>query len=210
MTGAGAGVAQHADRFHDPVAAFGDRGRLAGQHAAGGGLGVAGVVLAEVALSDSSCSGDFDDLDALELQRARQAGTVAAGALNPGAPDRSALLRPADQCSQAAARRRERLAGNEPAEQVDQHRGVRIAVGVDAEDDFGGQAWHGGQQRLLLLRLDGVAQPSAGTADKTLMVLGKAPIRSRSVPPVGALPAPARHGRQLNASAPRQATEAKS
>jgi hypothetical protein len=51
------------------------------------------------------------------------------------------------------------------------------------------------------IAINGVAQPPAGTADRTLRVLGKAPIRSRSARPGGALLDAARAGRQLNASA---------
>jgi len=51
------------------------------------------------------------------------------------------------------------------------------------------------------IAINGVAQASAGTADRTLRVLGKAPIRSRSARPVGALLDAVRAGRQLNASA---------
>src|SRR3954469_4674060 len=46
-------VAQHPDRFDDPVTGLRLGGRLAGEDAACGGFGVAGVVLAAVAAADS-------------------------------------------------------------------------------------------------------------------------------------------------------------
>ena len=92
--GAGAGVAQHADRFDDAVTCLGDRGCLAGEDVACGRFGVAGVVLAAVAAADACGTGDLDDVDALEPQRACQAHAVAAGAFDAGLADRAASLRP--------------------------------------------------------------------------------------------------------------------
>lgn len=130
------GVAQHADRFDDPVTALGLGGRLAGEDTAGGGFGVAGVVLAAVAAADAGGASDFDDVDALQAQRARQAGAEGAGPFHAGVSDRAAALGPSDQRPVTTPRRRERLGGQEAAERIDEHRGVRVAVCVDAEDDL--------------------------------------------------------------------------
>jgi hypothetical protein len=59
--------------------------------------------------------------------------------------DRAALLRPRDQRADARASGRERLGLDETSEEIDEHDGVRVAMGVDAEDDLDGQAWHLGQ-----------------------------------------------------------------
>jgi len=96
-----------------------------------------------VPATDPRRPGDFDHVDVLQHEGAGQPGAVAAGALDTGAAHRPEPLCPADQSAHTAAGGRERLAGNETAEQVDEHGGVGVAVGIDAEDDFGGEAWHG-------------------------------------------------------------------
>jgi hypothetical protein len=101
-----------------------------------------------VTAADPRGARDFDDLDAFLAQRAGEAGAEAGGALDAGLADRRALPGPRDQRAQAAPAGRERVGSDEAAEQIDDHDGVRVAVGVDAEDDLDGQAWHGGQRRL--------------------------------------------------------------
>jgi hypothetical protein len=114
--GAGARVAQHADGLDDPVAALRDRGRLARQHAASGGLGVTGIVLAEVTTTHPRRARDLDHLDVLEHQRSGQPGAVAPSTFNASTANGTELLRPLDQRAHPAAGRRERLGGDEPAE----------------------------------------------------------------------------------------------
>src|SRR5215207_7524726 len=155
LDGARPRVAQHADRFDDPVAALWPCGCLTRKDAAGRGLGVTRVVLADVSPANTRRSCDLDDFDTLKLQPASQARSVAAGALDAGAPDRPVLLSPLGQRPGAATSRRKRLDRDESAEQVDERGGVRVAMGVDAEDDLALEAWHGGQRRLLRSRSTG-------------------------------------------------------
>jgi len=75
-------------------------------------------------------------------QRAGQAGTEAAGALDAGTTDVAALLGPLDQRPQAGPRRREGRGRDETPEQIDEHNSMRVSMSVDAEDDLDGQAWH--------------------------------------------------------------------
>jgi hypothetical protein len=80
---------------------------------------------------------------------------------------------------------------------------VRVQMRVDAEEDFLDEACdclHGAP----VADGDQGAQPSAGTTDRTLMVLGKAPIRSRSSDRSVRISTAPVTGRQLNASASRR------
>jgi hypothetical protein len=140
LHGAGSGVPQHADRFDDPVSSFGDGGRLAGQDAPRGGLGVSRVVLADVAAADPRSAGDLDHRHVLQLERARQPRAVAAGALDTSSANIAEPLRPANQGTQATTGSRECLSRDESAERVDQHGSVRVPVRIDTEDDFGREA----------------------------------------------------------------------
>jgi hypothetical protein len=79
---------------------------------------------------------DFDDLDALQAQRAGQAGAEAAGAFDTGLADGSAASRPGNQRPDPAPGRRERVRSDQAAERIDEHGRVRVAVRVDSEDDL--------------------------------------------------------------------------
>src|SRR5207249_2648300 len=66
----------------------------------------------------------------------------------------------------------EAAGAEQPAELVDQRGDVLVFVGIDAEDDLAGVVWHGGHRAPSRSR-EGVAQPPAETADRTLMVLSQ-------------------------------------
>ena len=124
-----------------PSRPFGVGGRLAREHAARGGFGVARVVLAAVTATDPRGTSDLDHLDALQTQRAGQAGADSCRSPPRRRGGRCRVAEPsAISARQAAAGGRKRLGGDEPAEWIDEHGGVRVAVGVDAEDDLALQA----------------------------------------------------------------------
>jgi hypothetical protein len=68
LDGAVAGDAQLADRFDDPVGVLRDRGRVAGQHGAGGLLGVDPIALAAPAARMRVRAVDLDHRDLAAAQ----------------------------------------------------------------------------------------------------------------------------------------------
>ena len=123
------------DRLHDPVAALGSRGRLAGERGACRGLGVDGVGLAAAATHLTVRPVHLDHLDARAGQVARQPRPIRAGALHADAHHRPE--RPQPPCEPAIPRRvrPERRRAEHPARLVGRRSDVDLVVRVDAPVD---------------------------------------------------------------------------
>jgi hypothetical protein len=126
-----------------------------------------------VATITSLGPGDFDDLDAFQLQPARQADAVGAGAFHAGAADLARALRPPNQRRQSASRGRKRLASGLAAKAIDHDGGVRLEVRVDSEDQLAAQARDLRQLGSFPARRTRSARPPAGAPDRTLRVLAQ-------------------------------------
>jgi hypothetical protein len=135
LDGAGAGHAQHPDRLHDAAAGLGGGGGLAGQHRAGGGLGVGGVGLVTAAAALAVGPVNLDHLDAGAGQELGQPGAVGAGALHAGTGELAVVAGPGQQLLVAGAGGRDDQPAVEAAELVQQGGDVHVAVGVDADGD---------------------------------------------------------------------------
>jgi hypothetical protein len=98
-----AGRPQRPDGLDDAVASLGRGGGRAGQHGAGGGLGVDRIRLAALAAGASVGPVDLHDVDPMVQQEPGQAGAVAAGAFDPDRARGSVATQPAKQVSVAAA-----------------------------------------------------------------------------------------------------------
>ena len=85
------------------VASLGRGGGRAGQHGAGGGLGVDRIRLAALAAGASVRPVDLHDIDPMVQQEPGQAGAVAAGAFDPDRVRVPVATQPAQQLSVAAA-----------------------------------------------------------------------------------------------------------
>jgi hypothetical protein len=107
LDGAAAGHQQRPQFTDDAAAVFGDGGDLAGQHRAGGILGVDGVAFAAPAPPGPVRTVDLPGLHALAHQEVRQAVTVAAGALDAGGGDGAKALGPPPQLLAAGVGGRE-------------------------------------------------------------------------------------------------------
>src|SRR5436305_13924700 len=101
------GDLQHPDRLDDPVAALRRRSCFARQDQPSWRLRVDGVRLAEVTAAAAARPGDLDHLDALPGQETRKASTEAAGALDAGHRNGSAVARPSKEQPITASGRRE-------------------------------------------------------------------------------------------------------
>jgi hypothetical protein len=128
-------TAQHADRLHDPVAPFGQRGRGAGQHRSGGGLGVDRVALAALAAGLAVGAVGLQHLHAAFQQEPGQPGAVGPGAFDADRAEPPVATQPGKQLAVAVGVGAELGVGQQPAVLVDDGGVVGAAVGVDSADD---------------------------------------------------------------------------
>ena len=164
------------DRLHDPVAALGSGGRLAAERGAYRGLGVDGVGLAAAATRLTVRPVHLDHLDARADQMARQPRPIGAGALHADPHQRPERPQPPRQLAIPDRVRPERRRGEHPARLVDRRSDMDLLVRVDAPVDADWLISHDEP----CLSPNWVSEaPSAGTADRTVKVFSKAPMRSR-------------------------------
>jgi hypothetical protein len=154
-------TAQHADRLHDPVAPFGQRGRGAGQHRSGGGLGVDRVALAALAAGGAVGAVGLQHLHAVVEQEPGQPGAVGAGAFHPDRAEPPVATQPPQQLAVAVGVGAELGVGQQPAVLVDDGGVVGAAVGVDPADDNPRAFRHAGPAFLLPER--GTRRPGGRT-----------------------------------------------
>ncbi len=122
-------VADHLDRAG---AGFRLPARLAGQHGASGTLGVDGVALAFLVSQLAVGAVDLEYGMTAFSQKAGQAGTVEAGALDSDCPNGAQRSRPGLQCLISLAASRDGRACQVDAQRADGGSGVNVLVGIDA------------------------------------------------------------------------------
>ena len=162
---------EQAHHLDGAVRGLGNRRRLAGQHRAGGGLGVDGVGLAGGAAQAPVASIHFRDTMPGVANGPRQAGAIAAGAFDAEGLDPSVGVRPRQQGPIAACIRDERLTAQADAPGVDHHRDVDMLVGIypDNHRPRLGRRGHAVGHRLAS---SAVAADWPGWADRTVTSRG--------------------------------------
>jgi hypothetical protein len=136
LDGRTASQAQHAQLLHPVIASLGHHSRGAGEHGAGGGLGIDGVGLAPVPVQLAVGTPDLCHRDAFGSQQASQAGPVRTRPLHTVSHLRSQAQSPFVQGAAAPLGGGDLALPEQSPVVVDGNGHVDVLVSVDAHDDL--------------------------------------------------------------------------
>ncbi len=142
LHGAAARDAQGADGLHHAAAGLGQPAGASGLHRPRGSLGVERIRLAALTALAPVGAVHLEHDDAPRRQAARQAGAIAAGALDPDPIDGAELGGPREQGLIAARGAGQADAVEQNTAFVERGGHVAVEMGVDAEGDEPVGVWH--------------------------------------------------------------------